>query len=262
MIDIQSQPDDRDFPIDDVGVHGIRHPIVVLDRARERQHTIAMIAMSVSLPRHFKGTHMSRFLEVLHAHEEEMTFRTLPSLLDTLRDRLEADTARLEVAFPYFMTRIAPATGARSLMDYACTLIGEHSGGREAYTIRVVVPVTSLCPCSKAISEYGAHNQRGWITIEVSLRGRAPDDLVWIEELIEIGEASGSAPIYPLLKRPDERFVTMQAYENPVFGEDMVRNVAVRLRGDERIVRFRVHADNDESIHLHNAFAEIRWQRV
>ena len=261
MIDIQQQRDDRDCPIDNVGVKGIRYPISVLDRTNERQHTIADIAMSVSLPRHFKGTHMSRFLEIISQHRGELTFRTLPGMLTQLRSRLEADSALVEISFPYFMTRTAPASGAQCLMDYKCALIGDVSPAGEAYTLRVVVPVTSLCPCSKAISDYGAHNQRGWLTIEVTSRGRNDEDLVWIEELIDIGESSGSAPIYPLLKRSDERFVTMQAYDNPVFVEDMVRNVAVRLREDPRVVRFRVHADNDESIHLHNAFAEIRWTR-
>jgi GTP cyclohydrolase I len=219
--------------------------------------------MSVSLPHHFKGTHMSRFIEVLNRHRDEITMRTIPAILHELRGRLDAESARLEVAFPYFLERAAPATGAKALMDYECSFLGESNGTSDDFVLSVKVPVTSLCPCSKAISDYGAHNQRGYVTIEVrSTRGKdARPALIWIEELIEIAERSASAPVYPLLKRADERHVTMQAFDNPVFVEDMVRNVAGELQADSRMASFRVHAVNHESIHNHSAFAEISWSR-
>ncbi len=261
--DVQSRGDERQIPIDQVGVSDIRHPIVVLDRARDRQQTVATVSMSVDLPHHFKGTHMSRFIEALNAHHGEVTMRTLPAMLLSLKERLTAERARVEVRFPYFLERIAPSSGARALMDYDCAFIAEANGSSNDFLLSVRVPVTSLCPCSKAISDYGAHNQRGQVTIEVrSTRTSAGEpELIWIEELVEVAEASASAPVYPLLKRQDERHVTMQAYDNPVFVEDIVRNVAVRLRADERIAWFHVHAVNHESIHNHSAFARIEWAR-
>lgn len=264
MVDIQSQKDHRKVAIDQVGVSDLRYPIVVLDRAREKQTTVARIAMSVSLPHEFKGTHMSRFIEILNAHRGEITMRTLPGVLRELKKRLHAEKARIEVAFPYFLERAAPATGARALMDYECSFVGEVNGKAEDFVLQVRVPVTSLCPCSKAISDYGAHNQRGFITIDIRSMGTegAGPALVWIEELIHIAEQSASAPVYPLLKREDERHVTMQAYDHPVFVEDMVRNVAVELQNDERIVWFRAHAVNHESIHNHSAFACVEWTRT
>lgn len=263
MIDMQNAADHREIDIDQVGVSDLRYPISVLDKASERQPTVATISMSVSLPHHFKGTHMSRFVEVLNAHRGEVTMRTIPTILHELKDRLEAESARVEVGFPYFLERTAPASGAKGLMDYECWFHGESNGKSDDFLLGVRVPVTSLCPCSKAISDYGAHNQRGHITIEVRT---VPDSqggpsLVWIEELVEVAEASASAPVYALLKRDDERFVTMQAYDNPVFVEDMVRNVAASLKADDRIAWFRVHAVNHESIHNHGAFAEIKWSR-
>jgi GTP cyclohydrolase I len=263
MDDIQGLPDDRQIAIDQVGVSDLRYPIVVLDRARERQHTIARFSLSVGLPQHFKGTHMSRFLEILNEHRGEVTMRTIPALLRAMRERLDAKSARVEVRFPYFLERKAPVSGARALMDYDCWFVGASTGDNSDFQLGVRVPVTSLCPCSKAISDYGAHNQRGEISVEVrstSTHENGPA-LIWIEELIETAEASASAPIYPLLKRADERHVTMQAYDNPVFVEDMVRNVAARLRDDHRVASFRVHALNHESIHNHSAFAEVLWSR-
>jgi GTP cyclohydrolase I len=263
MIDMQSQPDDRQIDIDQVGIKDLRYPIVVLDKTSERQLTVASIAMSVSLPRHLKGTHMSRFVEVLNTHRREITMHTLPTILHEIRERLEAETARVEVSFPYFVERAAPASGARGLVDYECWLHGESNGKTDDLVLGVRVPVTSLCPCSKAISDYGAHNQRGYISIDVRT---VPDQegvptFVWIEDLIDVAEKSASAPVYALLKRDDERHVTMQAYDNPVFVEDMVRNVAARLQQDVRLRWFQVQAVNHESIHNHGAFAEIRWSR-
>lgn len=262
MIDMQNQMDDRDIDIDQVGVSDLRSPIVVLDRELEQQSTVASLTMSVSLPKQFKGTHMSRFVEVLNEHRGELTMRTMPSLLAAMKTKLQSLTARVEVSFPFFLERSAPASGAKGLMDYESWFHGESGPAGDEFVLGVRVPVTSLCPCSKAISDYGAHNQRGYISIEVRSR---PDEsghptLIWIEELVEVAEASASAPVYALLKRDDERFVTMQAYDNPVFVEDMVRNVASRLKKDGRVTWFRVHAVNHESIHNHGAFAKIEWR--
>lgn len=263
MQDVQSLRDHRGLELDRVGVSGLCHPIVVLDRTTEKQRTVGTFSMSVSLPGEQKGTHMSRFVEVLNDHHGEVTMRTVPRILRDLRDRLDAGTARITVEFPYFLERAAPVSGARALMDYHCAFDGALHEGVDDFVLRVRVPVTSLCPCSKAISERGAHNQRGYITI--SLRSELDADgeprLVWIEELIEVAERSASAPVYPLLKRPDEAYVTVQAYDNPVFVEDMVRNVARRLQDDPRVAWFEVHAENHESIHNHAAFAQVTWSR-
>jgi GTP cyclohydrolase I len=219
--------------------------------------------MSVNLPHEFKGTHMSRFIEVLNEHRGEVTMRTLPLILGQLKTRLCAESAHMEVAFPYFLERTAPISRAKALMDYQCRFSGELNGGSADFVLSVSVPVTSLCPCSKAISDYGAHNQRGLITIEIRTAntGEGLPEMVWIEELVEIAESSASAPVYALLKREDERHVTMQAFDNPVFVEDVVRNLAMKMQADERITWFRAHALNQESIHNHNAFAEIEWRR-
>lgn len=263
MDDVQNHTDDRGIPLDQVGVTDLRYPIVVLDRKHEKQHTIAQFTMSVNLPHHFKGTHMSRFIEVLNQHHGEFTMRTLPAMLCELKHRLAAEAARIEVRFPYFVEKAAPKSGAKALMDYHCSFVGELNGGSDDFIVAVDVPVTSLCPCSKSISDYGAHNQRGVISIAV--RGERGADgvaqLIWIEELIDIAERSASAPVYPLLKRPDERHVTMQAYDNPVFVEDMVRNLAIHLQADPRVSWFRVNAVNHESIHNHSAFASFTWTR-
>jgi GTP cyclohydrolase I len=263
MDDVQSRRDDRQIPIDRVGVSDLRYPVVVLDREQGRQETVARLSMSVSLPHHFKGTHMSRFIEVLNRHRGEITMRTLPSILSELRERLDAESAHIEVKFPYFVERMAPVSESRALMDYECSFTGESNGKGDDFVLGVRVPVTSLCPCSKEISDYGAHNQRGYITIEVRSTppGEGGENIVWIEELIEVAERSASAPVYALIKRADERHVTMQAYDNPVFVEDMVRGVAAQLQRDERVRWFRVHAENDESIHNHNAFAVVEWAR-
>ena len=265
MQDVQALRDDRDLPLDRVGVADLLHPIVVLDRAREKQRTVGRFSMSVSLPREQKGTHMSRFVEVLNEHHGEVTMRTVPRILRDLRDHLGASSAQVSIEFPYFFERAAPVTGARALMDYLCTFAGELHDQGDDFVLTVRVPVTSLCPCSKAISERGAHNQRGYITISVRTTTTIDDqghpELVWIEELVELAERSASAPVYPLLKRADEKFVTEQAYDNPVFVEDMVRNVALRLQDDRRIAWFEVHAENHESIHNHSAFAQVAWSR-
>lgn len=263
MEDVQGRNDDRGIAIDKVGVTDLCYPIVVLDRNNERQQTVGRLSMSVNLPHHFRGTHMSRFIEVLNEHRGELTMRTLPAILHDLKCRLEAESAHISVVFPYFVERFAPVTGARALIDFECSFAGSVNGNGNDFVLKVRVPVTSLCPCSQEISDYGAHNQRG--TIELEIRTLRDVDgmprLVWIEELVSIADASGSAPVYPLLKRPDEKHVTEQAWDHPVFVEDMVRNAAQLLAADERVSWFRVVATNQESIHNHSAFAELEWSR-
>lgn len=256
--DIQATPDTRGIAIDQVGVSDLRYPIQVTDAEGNPFPTVARISMSVHLPHHFKGTHMSRFLEVLSKHEGEVTSRTLPNILHDLRERLHAEEAQIEVAFTYFVTKQAPVSGAAAKVACDCVFTGSSNGNRDELVLRVTVPVTTLCPCSKEISDYGAHNQRGMITLEVRPKAKKQGcELILIEELIAIAEKSGSAPVYALLKRTDERHVTMQAYDNPVFVEDVVRNAAALLREDPRVVSFTVKAVNQESIHDHNAFAVI-----
>ncbi len=263
MDDTQNAIDTRNLPIDQVGVNNLRYPIVVLDRENARQQTVAQVTMSVDLPHQFRGTHMSRFLEVLNEHNGEVTMRTLPRILQALRERLGAARANIELTFPYFLRRYAPVTGASGLMDYQCTFIGRVDEQGDDFILVVRVPVNSLCPCSKAISDYGAHNQRGYVTMQVRST-RAEDGtprFIWIEDLVAVAEQCASAPVYPILKRADERHVTMLAYDNPAFVEDVVRSVALRLQADLRVAWFRVEAVHEESIHNHSAFARICWAR-
>ena len=262
MKDVQNTPDTRGIPIDQVGITNLCYPISVMDQDGKLVPTVANISMSVHLPHHFKGTHMSRFLEVLAKHQGEITTRSLPAILHDLKHRLNAESAHVEVTFPHFIEKAAPVSGAKAKVACDCAFAVSCNGTKDDVTLRVVVPVKTLCPCSKEISDYGAHNQRGHVTIEVkpkmSKKGWA---WIWIEELVEIAEKSASAPVYALLKRPDERHVTMQAYDNPVFVEDLVRNVAVLLKKDPRITAFTVQAVNQESIHAHDAFARVIWKR-
>lgn len=261
MEDVQSRRDHREIPIDRVGVRNLRYPIIVWDRDHEKQSTVAVLSLSVSLPHHFKGTHMSRFLEILNQHRGELTIRTLPEVLHDLKKRLDSESAQMEATFPYFLERSAPVSGARSLLDFEGHFRGTSTTEGDDFVLGVKVPVQSLCPCSKEISDYGAHNQRSFVSIEIRMASDKPEHFVWMEELIDVAEKSASAPLYPLLKRVDERFVTMQAYDNPAFVEDIARNVADRLMSDERVKWFKVFCENEESIHNHNAFAEIEWTR-
>ncbi|MGC8520447.1 MAG: GTP cyclohydrolase FolE2 [Steroidobacteraceae bacterium] len=249
--DVQSRADTRRLPINRVGIKDISHPVRVKDRSAGEQHTIATFNMYVSLPHNFKGTHMSRFVEILHA-EREISVESFRGMLESMTSRLEADAGHIEMTFPYFIMKRAPASGVESLMDYRASLIGERHDGIADLWVRVVVPVTSLCPCSKRISDYGAHNQRSHVTITAQLRHH-----MWIEELIEIAEQEASCELYGILKRPDEKYVTERAYDNPKFVEDMVRDVATRLNADERIVAYVVESENFESIHNHSAYALI-----
>jgi len=249
--DVQGRADSRRIPINKVGIKDIAHPVRVKDRAEGEQHTIATFNMYVNLPHNFKGTHMSRFVEILHA-QREISVDSFRTMLAEMTRRLEADAGHIEMSFPFFVMKAAPVSGVKSLMDYRATLIGEHRHGENTLWLKVVVPVTSLCPCSKKISARGAHNQRSHVTIEVRLR-----EHMWIEELIDIAEAEASSELYGILKRPDEKHVTEHAYDNPKFVEDLVRDVAVRLNQCERIAAYTIETENFESIHNHSAYALI-----
>ena len=252
MADVQGFADTRHIAINRVGIKGIRHPIKVLDRAGGIQHTIATFGMYVGLPHNFKGTHMSRFVEILNAHDHEISSKTFPAMLREMVRKLEAETGHIEMSFPYFIGKSAPVSGVKSLVDYEVTLIGEICHNEIASRVKVVVPVTSLCPCSKKISERGAHNQRSHVTVTAHLF-----EHVWIEEIIELVESEASCELYGLLKRPDEKYVTEHAYDNPKFVEDMVRDVAARLNEEKRIGPYIVESENFESIHNHSAYALI-----
>jgi GTP cyclohydrolase IB len=252
MPDVQGSADTRQIPINKVGIKDIRHPVRVSDRDGGEQHTVARFNMYVNLPHNFKGTHMSRFVEILNNHEREITVQSFKQMLHEMAERLEAGSGHIEMNFPYFVNKRAPVSGVMSLMDYDVTFIGEIHDGIAEMNIKVVVPVTSLCPCSKKISNYGAHNQRSHVTVNARVR-----DFVWIEELIDLVESEASCELYGLLKRPDEKHVTERAYDNPKFVEDMVRDVAARLNADDRVSAYAVESENFESIHNHSAYALI-----
>lgn len=256
LLDVQAQPDDRRLAINKVGVKEIRYPIVVKDRSRGKQLTVASINMYVNLPHHFKGTHMSRFLEVLAEHDEAISVDSLPDLLQKVREHLDAQEAHIELEFPYFMRKSAPVSGATALMDYRVRFCGTVKAKRYQMILEVMVPVTTLCPCSREISERGAHNQRSHVTVRLRFK-----KFVWVEEIIELVENNASCQLYPILKRPDEKYVTEKAFDNPRFVEDMVRSVAADLEKDPRIAWFSVAAENFESIHNHSAYAFIESGR-
>jgi GTP cyclohydrolase I len=254
LVDVQASLDTRNIDIDKVGVRKVKYPMTLLVKGSEKsQHTVGTFSLTVDLPRQHKGTHMSRFVEVLSAHNHDMSSESIPAILDRLRERLNADTANLEVNFTYFIEKAAPVTGRLAMMGYECGF--RATGGKHVkFEILVTVPVTTLCPCSREISDRGAHNQRGYVSIRVQ-----PDDaeILWIEDLIEIVESAASAPLYPLLKRPDEKYVTEQAFDNPRFVEDMVREVGVAFDREPRIRSYTIEVENHESIHDHNAYATI-----
>ena len=251
--DVQSSPDLRHLPIDKVGIKSIRHPVRVADKSGGVQHTIAQFNMYVDLPHDFKGTHMSRFVEILNSHEREISVESFESILREMVDKLEAKAGHIEMNFPYFINKSAPVSGVESLLDYDVTFIGEIMDGHYYFTMKVVVPVTSLCPCSKEISERGAHNQRSHVTVTARTHG-----FVWIEEIVRYVEENASSELYGLLKRPDEKYVTEHAYDNPRFVEDMVRDIAAQLNGDKRVDAYIVESENFESIHNHSAYAFIQ----
>jgi len=259
MPDVQSSADTRQLAIDKVGIKSIRHPVRIQERAGGVQHTIAMFNMYVGLPQHFKGTHMSRFVEILNAHEREITVDSFRTMMREMLVRLEAEEGRIEMSFPYFVDKAAPVSGVRSLMDYEVSFVSEIRAGRQSFTMKVLVPVTSVCPCSKNISDRGAHNQRSHVTVTAELADFA--EFVWIEDLVDLVEKQASSELYGLLKRPDEKFVTERGYDNPKFVEDMVRDVAAALNLDGRIERYVVESENFESIHNHSAYALIEGGR-
>lgn len=257
MQDVQSGRPEVPIDLDRVGIKNFRLPLTVRDRARGRQHTVADVELSVDLPARFKGTHMSRFVEALSGFTGELDLVSFRALLDDVRDRLEAQNAHLTLNFPYFLSKSSPASGASALMDYACRVSGEFAGAKFRQTLSVAVPVMTVCPCSLAISDQGAHSQRAVVTIHCRFSG-----FVWLEELIELAEAAGSSPVYALLKREDEKFVTEQAFANPTFVEDVARQVARSLREHPKVTWFRVEVESFESIHNHSAFAGIEGRNV
>jgi GTP cyclohydrolase I len=257
MIDVQNQTDSRRLKIDKVGVKKIRYPVDVKDRENGSQRTVASVNMYVDLPHNHKGTHMSRFIEILSKHRFSISSSTISSILHDMKTRLQAASAHLELSFPFFMEKAAPVSGALSLMEYGCILAGTQTGnGPPDLTVAVVVPVTTLCPCSKEISSFGAHNQRGLVTVTVRY-----NHFFWMEDLIRLVESAASSQVYSLLKRQDEKFVTETAYNNPRFVEDVVREVAVKLKDDENFFWFSVAAENFESIHNHSAYAFLEYSR-
>ena len=256
--DVQATPDTRKIAINRVGIKGIRHPIRVSDRdAGGAQSTIATFNMYVQLPQDFKGTHMSRFVEILNREEREISVESFGAMLSEMMERLEARMGNIEMSFPYFINKSAPVSGVKSLIDYDVSFVGEIIDGVQTFTVKVLVPVTSLCPCSKGISDYGAHNQRSHITITARVNA-----FIWIEEIIRIAEESASCELFGLLKRPDEKWVTEHAYDNPKFVEDMVRDVAHKLNLEPRIDAYIVESENFESIHNHSAYALIERNKL
>lgn len=250
--DVQNTVDTRRLAIDKVGIKSIRHPVIVKDKAGGEQHTVANFNMYVHLPQQFKGTHMSRFVEILNMNEHAISVESFETILREMVKRLEAESGHIEMTFPYFVNKAAPISGVKSLLDYEVTFIGEIHQDRIDITVKVLVPVTSLCPCSKKISSYGAHNQRSHVTVTALI-----NDFIWIEDIIDLVEEQASCQLYGLLKRPDEKFVTERAYDNPKFVEDMVRDVAAQLNAEKRIVAYVVESENFESIHNHSAYALI-----
>ena len=254
--DVQNSQDTRAIAINKVGIKDIRHPVQVKDRTGKVQHTIANFNMYVDLPHNFKGTHMSRFVEILNNHEWEITVDSFKTMLTEMTGRLDAECGHIEMSFHFFVNKTAPASGVQSLLDYEVTFVGERKKGKNKINLKVVVPVTSLCPCSKKISDRGAHNQRSHVTVDVET-----EDFIWIEEIIDLVEGQASCELYGLLKRPDEKIVTERAYDNPKFVEDIVRDIAHQLNNDTRIQAYTVESENFESIHNHSAYALIKKTR-
>ncbi len=252
IADIQSSSDSRHIAIDRVGIKDIRHPVRVRERAGGEQHTVATFNMYVYLPHNFKGTHMSRFVQILNSHEREIDVKIFKEMLREMTTRLESKAGHIEMRFPFFINKQAPISGVQSLLDYDVTFIGEIRHDQPSLSVKIVIPVTSLCPCSKEISDYGAHNQRSHVTLTVRTKG-----FLWVEELIDLVEAEASCELFGLLKRPDEKYVTERAYNNPKFVEDTVRDIACQLDQDPRVGAYVVESENFESIHNHSAYAMI-----
>ncbi len=255
MKDIQNHKDERNIDIDQVGVKGIRYPITVLDKNMGEQQTVAEISMYVNLPRQYKGTHMSRFVEILNEHSRRISLQNFSEILEEMKKRLNAESAHMEITFPYFINKTAPVTGSEGLMEYKCTYKGSLNKKTDLVII-IHVPISTLCPCSKEISDFGAHNQRGEVRLQVRFK-----KFIWIENLISLVEESASSDIYSVLKREDEKYVTEKAYNNPMFVEDIVRDIAQKLNNDPNITWFAVESENLESIHNHNAYAYVEKRK-
>jgi len=249
MRDVQNDIDFRKIEINKVGVKNLKYPIVLQDKENDEQHTIASINMSVNLPHHFRGTHMSRFIEILNKYRREIDIHNMGEIMKEMKTNLDAEAAHLEIAFPYFIEKQAPVSGAKSLMEYQCKFIGMLND-KMKILLGVSIPILTVCPCSKEISEHGAHNQRGTINVQLQFKG-----FIWIEDIIQIVENCASGSVFSLLKREDEKFVTEKSYENPKFVEDVVRDVATKLNKQENILWYKVEVESFESIHNHDAYA-------
>ena len=258
MPDVQGQRDGREVPLAKVGVKGLEYPVRVLDRVKKVQHTTARVDLFANLPHQFKGTHMSRFVEIFHRYCEDLSMPKFLELLGEIREELEAESAYGTLEFTYFIEKKAPVSGLPGIVAYKCRYSGKVdtnlSGVEKHFTVAVSVPVSTVCPCSKAISERGAHNQRGVITVALEL-----GPFFWLEDIITLVEDAASSPVYSLLKREDEKLVTEKAYDNPKFVEDLVRDVYVKIREMKSFPRFSVEAENFESIHNHSAYAYVEY---
>lgn len=252
MVDVQNLKDHRNIDIQKVGVKGIKYPIIVLDKINETQHVNATINMYVNLPHRFKGTHMSRFVEILNEYRGEINIKTFRKILCKMKEKLNAESAHIEIKFPYFVEKTAPVSNAKSLMEYQCSFCGENNGKKDDLIVGISIPITTACPCSKEISDAGAHNQRS--TVRVNLKF---EKFFWIEDIIRLVERSASSEIFSLLKRADEKYVTEEAYKNPMFVEDVVRTIAEKLNKNPNFTWYSVEAENMESIHNHNVYAYI-----
>ena len=253
MKDTQNQRDYRNIPIDKVGIKDLRYPITVRDRRDGTQNTVATINMYVDLPHEYKGTHMSRFVEMLHLLQTEISLQKFSEILESMKKHLNAASAHIEVTFPYFIEKKAPVSASAGLMDYTCRIIGtSEASGKIDLVSEVIVPISSVCPCSLEISDQGAHNQRG----EVQLATRFKK-FIWMEDMIDLVESAASTDVYSILKRVDEKYVTENAFANPKFVEDIVRDIAKKLEEDDNITWYSVSAENFESIHNHSAYAHI-----
>ena len=253
MRDIQNEEDTRDVPLQKVGVRGLQYPVQVLDKLNKTQQTTATVDLFVNLPHHYKGTHMSRFIEIFHRHHANLTMKHFLEMLDEIRDSLSAQYAYGSVRFPFFIEKKAPVSGEAGIMSYMCSYEGCVGDDVRNFFISIEVPVTTVCPCSKAISDYGAHNQRGIVRVKLLY-----SDFFWIEDIITLIEGCASGGLYSVLKRQDEKYVTEHAYDNPRFVEDVVREVYLGLRSfpvEQPFRWFSVEAENFESIHNHNAYA-------
>ncbi|MGM0404436.1 MAG: GTP cyclohydrolase FolE2 [Thermodesulfobacteriota bacterium] len=252
MKDVQSLPDHRNMAINKVGIKNLRYPVTVLDRDKGKQHTVAYINMYVDLPHECKGTHMSRFVELLHLFRPELSLKTFSDILTQMKSHLDAKSAHIEVTFPFFIEKQAPVSRCAGLMDYTCRLVGSVNSSKLDLVSEVSVPISSVCPCSREISVSGAHNQRGMVHLRTRFKR-----FIWMEDMIELVERAASCDVYSVLKRADEKYVTERGFSNPKFVEDIVRDIAVSLKADKNITWFDVSVENFESIHNHNAYAYI-----